>query len=133
MKYFTLKELTSSTTATKYKIKNSPNKREEENLKSLIENCLDHIRTLWGKPIRVNSGYRSKELNLRIGGSSTSQHTKGEAADITTGGKFTNKLLFNMIVESGIVFDQLIDEKDYSWIHVSYKKNGVNRRQVLHL
>lgn len=97
-----------------------------------MEECLDKVRELWGKPIGVNSGYRSPELNRVVGGAKNSQHTKGEACDITTGGRENNRKLFDMICESGIEFDQLIDESNYKWLHISYCK-GDNRKQVLHL
>ena len=94
-------------------------------------NVLDPIRRMWGRPIIVNSGYRCPKLNAAVGGSATSQHMKGEAADITAGDPTKNKELFDMIERSAIPFDQLIDEKGYRWIHVSYRPNG--RRNVLHL
>jgi hypothetical protein len=128
MKYFTLKELTATGTGAP----NVPGAAEVENLTNLVDKLLDPVREQWGKPIRVNSGFRSIAVNLAVGGATTSQHLKGEAADITTGNKEDNKKLFNMI-SAGYTFDQLIDESDYSWIHVSLKRIGVNRKQVLHL
>lgn len=97
-----------------------------------MDYCLDPIRELWGKPIGVNSGYRSPELNRAVGGKTTSQHQRGEAADITTGSVEGNRKLFELIQASGIEFDQLIDENGYKWLHVSYVSRG-NRKQVLHL
>jgi hypothetical protein len=132
MKYFTIKEMCLSKSAQAKGIKNEPTKEIEENLTSLINELLDPIREKYGKPITVNSGYRSKELNKAVGGASTSQHLKGEAADITVGSKMDNKKLFSLIKDSKLEFDQLIDEKDYSWVHVSYSKVK-NRKQVLHL
>ena len=89
-------------------------------------------RTL-GKPIGVNSGYRSPALNAAVGGAAASQHMKGEAADITTGSVADNLRLFERIAASAIPFDQLIDENRGRWIHISYRADGKNRRQVLHL
>ena len=99
-----------------------------------MEKCLDPIREAWGNPIAVNSGYRSLALNVAVGGSPSSQHLTGEAADITTGSIGGNKRLFDLIQEIGVDFDQLIDENGYQWIHISCRYNGKgNRKQVLHL
>ena len=132
MKYFTIEELCSSVTAKSKGISNNPPFQVKQNLEALVENILDPLREKYGKPIKVNSGYRSQELNQVVGGTATSQHTKGEAADITGGSKEENKKLFELIKASGI-YDQLIDESNYSWVHVSYKRNGGNRMQILHL
>jgi uncharacterized protein YcbK (DUF882 family) len=129
MKYFTLKELTRTATGKP----NTPGSEEQKNLANLVEKVLDPLREMYGKPIRVNSGYRSMAVNIDIKGSSTSQHLKGEAADITAGTPAENRRLFEMLANGGYVFDQLIDEQHYSWIHVSLKRNGANRRQILHL
>lgn len=125
-------ELCASTTADAHNIKNTPPLQEAGNLKALAENVLDPLREWYGKPIYVNSGYRSPQLNRIVGGAPTSQHMKGEAADITAGSKAENKKLFDYI-KSNLPFDQVIDEKDYSWVHVSYKRDGSNRKQVLKL
>ena len=125
-------ELCASTTADAHNIKNTPPLQEAGNLKALAENVLDPLREWYGKPIYVNSGYRSPQLNRMVGGAPSSQHMKGEAADITTGSKAENKKLFDYI-KSNLPFDQVIDEKDYSWVHVSYRRDGSNRKQVLKL
>lgn len=130
-RYFSLKELTRSATASSLGIDNTPDDISVENLTLLADNVLDPIRELWGAPLIVNSGYRSAELNKAIKGASKSQHMSGQAADITTGRIGDNKILFGMIQKSGIPFNQLIDENNYSWIHVSYSER--NRREVLHL
>lgn len=132
MKYFTIDELCWSTTANKLKINNEPDTQTKNNLTILTENCLDLIRELWGSPIQVNSGFRCAKLNTAVGGSQTSHHLYGKAADITTGTKKDNKKLFQMIIESGIQFTQLIDEKNYQWIHISYDAENL-KNQVLHL
>ena len=132
MKYFTLNELTHSTTAKNRGIKNIPTDEAKESLVLLIEKLLDPIREKWGRAIKVNSGYRNIEVNTLAGGTKNSQHIKGEAADITSGSKEENKALFELIKSNGLDFDQLIDEKNYQWLHVSFKKTG-NRKQVLHL
>jgi uncharacterized protein YcbK (DUF882 family) len=129
MKYFTLKELTRTDTG----LSNTPGSTEVANLTNLVDKVLDPLRAAYGKPIRVNSGYRSMGVNDAVKGAATSQHVKGEAADITAGSPAENRRLFEMLANGGYVFDQLIDEERYTWIHVSLKRNGVNRRQILHL
>ena len=130
-KYFSIDELSKSDTAIKKGIKNMPTKQVEKNLTALIENVLDPLRIAHGKPIYVNSGYRSPSLNKLVGGAATSQHLAGEAADISVGSYQGNKLLFELVQELKLPFDQLIDEKNFAWVHVSY--GARNRRQVLHL
>lgn len=130
--HFTLAELTRSDTADRMGISNNPNHDEIRRLNYLMDNCLDPIREAWGKPIGVNSGYRCRRLNEAVGGAPTSQHLKGEAADITTGSKEGNRRLFELIKTLGVEFDQLIDESGYKWLHISCKEQG-NRRQILHL
>ena len=136
MKYFTIEELCASDIAEQKKIDNTPNADARLRMQRLIEQLLDPIRAAWGGPISVNSGYRSPELNKKVGGVSNSQHMKGEAADITVGSVGDNKRLFDKIVElqkaGKIAFDQLIDESNYDWVHVSYR-SGKNRNQILHL
>lgn len=133
MRYFTIEELEHSDTATKYKIDNTSNGETRTNLTKLIELLLDPIRTKWGKPIKVNSGYRCSKLNRIVGGVSTSQHVLGEAADITVGSSEENKRLFEMIISMNILFDQLILEDGGKWIHISlkWKVMSKNRREVL--
>ena len=131
MKYFTIKELCKSSTATQRKIDNSPTQDVINNLEMLVDNILDPLREKYGKPIKVNSGYRSPVLNKVIGGSTTSQHMTGLAADITTGSVMENRRLFALVQSLNLPFDQLIDENKFKWIHVSYSENP--RKQVLHL
>ncbi|MDE5944363.1 MAG: peptidase M15 [Rikenella sp.] len=136
MKYFTIEELCASETARRRGIDNRPSATVCVRLTQLIEQLLDPIRAAWGAPIAVNSGYRSPKLNAAVGGVSTSQHLRGEAADITVGSPADNKRLFDKIVElqkaGRIAFDQLIDESNFRWIHISYR-SGANRNQTLHL
>lgn len=131
MKYFTLKELTCSTTATAKGIDNTPTPEVEKNLTLLVENVLDPLREIYGKPITVNSGYRCPELNKAVGGSKTSDHVKGFAADITGGSKEENERIFN-IIKHNFHFKQLIDEKGFSWVHVSYDPSNL-KNQILKL
>lgn len=134
-KNFSLNELTYSSTARANKVDNVPDRWELDNLKKLCNNILQPIRNKWGDSIFVTSGYRNPIVNRLVGGSSTSQHMEGKAADITVGSKEGNKKLFDMIVQmlenEEITVGQLIDEKNYSWIHISLPYKKVN--QVLHL
>lgn len=129
MKWFTIDELCHSATADKLGIRNIPTDDVIESLSELVHNVLDPAREMMGIPLIVNSGYRSYELNRAVGGVATSQHTKGEAADISAGSKECNKKLFDTICDR-LQFDQLIDEHDLSWVHVSFRKRN-NRNQVL--
>ena len=131
MKYFTIKELSHSDTAVARGIDNYPTAEAIHNLIKLVENVLDPLREKYGKPIRVSSGYRSAILNRSVNGATSSQHRLGEAADITVGSKEENRKLFE-IIRQELPFDQLIDAKDFSWVHVSFRE-GRNRKQVLKL
>lgn len=131
-KYFTIEELSHSQTATSRGIDNTPKDEIKENLEVMIDRLLDPVREQWGSPITVNSGYRGLELNKAVGGVATSQHTKGQAVDITAGSPEKNKALFEMIQASDMEYDQLIDERNFTWLHLSYKVTGC-RKQVLHL
>ena len=127
-KYFKLEELLVTDTG----LPNVPSWSVINNLLTLTEHCLDPIRIAFKRPIHVNSGFRTLDVNKSIGGAKNSQHCLGMASDITAGDDKMNKELFELILSSGIVFDQLIDEKNYRWIHISFNKNG-NRQQILHL
>lgn len=131
MKYFSIKEMTKSNTATAKGIDNTPDQTITDNLTKLIEAVLDPLREWYGKSIIVNSGYRCEALNKAIGGAKSSQHMLGEAADITVGSKEENEKLFDYIKDN-LEFDQLINESDFSWVHVSYRE-GRLRKQVLAL
>ena len=131
MKWFDLTELTHSDTAIAKKIDNTPTEEVKKNLENLVKYVLDPLREMYGKPIYVNSGYRSEALNKAVGGSKTSQHVLGMAADIDTRTRKGNEELFDLIAKN-LSFDQLIDEKDYSWIHVSFDPKRL-RNQILHL
>tara|TARA_R100000664_G_C2746601_1_gene134241 strand:+ start:721 stop:1221 length:501 start_codon:yes stop_codon:yes gene_type:complete len=141
-KSFTLSEfLTSNVARRKGLVLNPPNEHID-NLMILCRDLLQPLRDKLKRPIRINSGWRSKELNKAIGGAykiidgeyvPTSQHTKGQAADlkfVDKTGRVDNKLLFDTVIEMGLEFDQMINEFDYSWIHISYNK-GNNRNQIL--
>ncbi len=131
MKHFTIKELSHSDTALIRGIDNYPTAEAVSNLTKLVDNVLDPLREKYGKPIYVSSGYRSPALNRSVNGATSSQHRLGEAADITAGSKEENKKLFE-IIKKELPYDQLIDEKNFSWVHVSYRE-GRNRKQALKL
>ena len=138
MKYFTLSELTKSATAKRLGIDNTADATTRANLTALIEKVLDPLRERWGMPIIVTSGYRCVALNKAVGGAASSQHTKGEAADIRTvsDSRADNMKLLRCLLRSGIVFDQVIAEYVDAagrpdWIHVSFKRNGANRGSKL--
>jgi len=137
-KNFTYEELTKSNTASRLKINNSPDDEALAKLKKLANDVLQPIRDVYGKPIKVSSGYRCLKLNEKVGGTVNSQHVKGEAADITsiTDTVDENKVLFELIkklIKDGkIVVGQLIDEYNYNWVHVSLP-NDKHKNQILHI
>lgn len=131
MKYFSIKELCRSAKAKKLGIDNTPTDKDVENMTRLINVVLDPLREAYGQPITVNSGYRSPALNKAVGGVKSSQHLTGEAADITVGSKEGNKWLFEYI-KNNLPYDQLIDEYNYSWVHVSLDADMCNRREIIH-
>lgn len=117
--------------ATKAGIVNEPSIQEVKNLTALIEKVLDPLREAYGRPIIVTSGYRCEQLNKLVGGSASSQHKKGEAADIKTieDTPEENRKLYDLIIKLKLPFDQLINEYGYDWVHVSYGPR--HRRQKL--
>ena len=131
-KNFTLPEIIHSNTAKRLGINNAPNKEHLKNMQVLVRDLIQPIRDALG-PIRISSGYRNPELNRAIGGSSKSQHCKGQALDLQfwKDGQMCNKEIYDLVVKSDIEFDQMINEFDYSWIHISLKSNGKNRKQIL--
>ena len=130
-KNFVLSEITRSNTATRLGISNEPTKEHLENMQRLISNLVQPMRDELG-PIRITSGYRSKELNRAIGGSTRSQHCKAQALDLQfwENGQMNNKKIYDWIINSHLEFDQMINEFDFAWIHLSLKKKG-NRKEVL--
>ena len=134
-KNLALAEVTRSETAKRRGISNMPTPEHIENFKKLAEKVFQPIRDHFGVPIRISSGYRSKELNTAIGGSLSSQHCQGEAIDIDMDGTtITNAQIFNYIKEN-LEFDQLIAEfpvnSNPAWVHVSYESSGKQRKQIL--
>lgn len=127
--YFTDEELTHSATAQARGVANEPSPEAWGKLRALVRHILDPARKAFGKPIRINSGYRSERVNRLVGGARGSQHTLGEAADITSS---DNPGL--LAVLRTLPYDQLIAYTNrrgaIQWIHVSYRE-GRNRRQEL--
>jgi hypothetical protein len=131
--HLSLAEVTRSDMAKRRGISNMPTPEHLENFKKLAENIFEPIRKHFGVPIFVSSGYRSKALNTAISGSLSSQHLLGQAIDIDMDGTkngVTNKMVFDYI-KANLNFDQLINEFDYSWVHVSYNPSGKQRKQIL--
>lgn len=129
-----LAEVIYSATALRKGIVNKPTVTHLINLKEVAKNIFQPCREHFGKPLRVTSGYRSKELNKAIGGSNNSQHSKGEALDMQSTEGYTNRDLF-MYIKDHLTFDQLIGEfpdnvGEFAWVHCSYKTEG-NRGEVL--
>lgn len=126
---FSLKELTVSDTATRLGLDNTPNETVTANLKTLAEKILQPVRDHYGKSVKVNSGYRAPEVNAAVGGSKTSDHCKGQAADIEITG-VANGDLAKYIAEN-FKFTQVILEfytqgvPDSGWVHVSYDSNDL--------
>lgn len=124
-----LSELTRSESAKRLGVSNMPTPQHIENLKLLADNVFEPVRNHFNVPIRISSGYRSSILNKSIGGANKSQHSIGEAIDIDMDGtSIKNSEIFEFI-KNKLDFDQLINEFDFQWVHVSYSKK--NRKEVL--
>ena len=127
---FTLKELT----VTRLSIDNTPDDATIENLKLLCEMVLQPVRNHFGKSVTVNSGYRSPEINAAVGGSKTSDHCKGQAADIEIDG-LPNPELAQWIMDN-LNYTQLILEfytqgqPNSGWVHVSYDPNNLKKQEL---
>lgn len=133
-KNFSLHEMIKSETALRKGLDNTPTDDVVENLKTLVENVLQPIRESYGKGIKVNSGYRSPDVNASVGGSTTSDHTRGMAADIEIPG-VPNAELAEWIAEN-LEFTQLILEfytpgvPDSGWVHVSYDPENLKCQKM---
>ena len=131
-KNFTLQEFTKSVSAIRNGIDNSPNAEHIRNIQLLVKYVLQPLREGLNKPIRITSGYRSEALNKAIKGSKKSQHCKGQAADLQfkVDGVMNNKMIWDKVIELDLPFDQMINEFNYSWIHISYNEEH-NRKAML--
>ena len=130
-KHISYKEAVGSNYAKQKGIKNKPNEEQVENMKLLAEEVFEPLREWVDAPIKVNSMFRSLELNTALKGSKTSSHLNGEAMDITSMGGKSNLEMFHYIKDN-LCFDQLIWEFGAApkWLHVSFNKDN-NRKQVL--
>lgn len=134
MKYFSIKEMSASGNAKTFGIDNTPNKEESEHIVETVEKLLDPLREVYGKPIRVTSGFRCKKLNSAVMGATTSSHMYGYAADIKpVNGNMEElqKVVLNWAKTH--VYDQIIIEQPNkngiaSWLHVGWK-HGVTKKQ----
>ena len=134
--HFKLVEFTRSATAQARHIDNTPDEEQIKNLKFLCDNVLEPLREQFG-PIIIGSGFRCPALNTAVGGVKNSQHKTGEACDIHLPSIEVGKKYFEFLKKLPI-FDQLIWERDnprskHYWIHVSIKRSGKNRKQVIPL
>ena len=134
-KHISYREGTLSVTAKRLGLENEPDEKQLENMQLLAEKIFEPLREYVGKPIKINSFFRSPELNRAIGGSSKSQHCKGQAIDIDdTYGNMKNYGMYNFIKEN-LDFDQMIwefgDDENPDWVHVSYVSEEENRNRCL--
>ncbi len=133
--HFTLGEMTDSGTARRHNIDNTPGEEHIANLTALCRNVLEPIRQRFGV-LRVTSGYRSPELNAKVGGAETSQHMRGEAADIQLSGSAVDEKMFAFVRDT-LTYDQLLYERAAKtgrrWLHISYRRDRKNRREALRI
>ena len=134
-KHISNKEGVYSRTALRLNIDNTPTQNHKQNMRLLAENIFEPLRAYVGGPIKINSFYRSPELNKAIGGSTKSQHCNGQAIDIDdTFGRATNAEMFEFIKQH-LNFDQMIwefgDDKNPNWVHISYVSENKNRNRCL--
>jgi len=134
-KHISYKEGVYSRTALRRGIKNNPNAEQMENMVAIAEEVFEPLRAWVGGPIKINSFFRSPELNKAIGGSGKSQHCHGQAIDLDdTFGKATNAEMYNFI-KKNLDFDQMIwefgDDDNPDWVHVSYVSPDQNRNRCL--
>ena len=133
-KNFTLEELCASDTAKAKGIRNVPGQSDIINLCALTHKILQPLRDAMHEPIKIGSGYRSLALNNAVGGVRNSQHMKGEAVDLCIDGDLTKGRKWFEWIRTHCEFDQIIWEhnaKGSYWVHVSYRADGLNRKQVI--
>lgn len=134
-KHFKLSEFIKSSTASAKGIDNTPSQEVISNLKALCQNVLEPLRVHFNCPIIIGSGYRCPKLNSAVGGVKNSQHMIGEACDIHIPDEATGKRWFVWLMDN-VPFYQLIWEKStpsstHHWIHVAFKRTGINKQQVI--
>ena len=134
-KNISYKEGVYSITANRLGLENKPNEKQLANMKTIAEKVFQPLREWVGGPVKINSFFRSPDLNKAIGGSKTSQHCKGQAIDFDDNfGYKTNAEMFKYIREN-LDYDQMIwefgDDKNPNWVHVSYVSPEANRQRCL--
>lgn len=129
-KHITFKEATFSATAQRLGIKNEPTLEHLKAMITVAEKCFEPLREWYGKPLRINSFYRGKDLNRAVKGSLSSQHCKGEAIDIDAGSVTENKKIHDWI-KANLEFTQLINEYNYSWVHVSFDAKNLKKQCLI--
>lgn len=137
-KHFALHEFTASAKAAKLGIRNSPAPYELDNITELCRDLLEPIRTAWVGPLKVTSGYRTPALNKAVGGSKSSAHASGYAADIVptdTNVRVFKEWLREWLPQSGLMFDQCISERNAAgseWVHIAIRnRTGKQRGEYL--
>ena len=126
--FFTLKELTKSSTASKYHIDNTPSAEIVQNLQYGVYMILDPLRRLYGKPIVITSGFRCLELNKRVGGVANSWHAQGNAADIHVASLTEATAIFGILQEIPSVDTALFEHSPSGqWLHVQWNMNKTPR------
>jgi zinc D-Ala-D-Ala carboxypeptidase len=134
-KHITVKEATQSATATRLKINNTPSAEVLANMKLVAEKCFEPLRDWYGKPITINSFYRSPALNKAVKGAKNSDHVKGMAIDLDAGSNSENLKLFNWLKDN-VEYKQLIheygDKSGPEWVHISYDSKDL-RTQLLYI
>ena len=133
-KHVSYKEATHSATALRRNLDNTPNKEQLQCMKDIAENLFEPLRKWVGGPIKINSFFRGEPVNKAIGGSTRSQHMKGQAMDIEdTFGYKTNAEMYYYIKDN-LDFDQMIwefgDDKNPNWVHISYVTHRPNRKKL---
>ena len=134
-KHITYKEATKSVTALRLGIENKPSEYELQNMELIAEKVFEPLREAVNGPIKINSFYRSEELNKSIGGSSRSQHCQGRAIDIDDFYGYVSNAYMYYYIKDNLDFDQLIWEfgtdTNPDWVHVSYVDGDSNRKRCL--
>jgi hypothetical protein len=134
-KHISYKEATHSETAKAKGIDNTPNDVQLASMKLVAEKCFEPLREWYGKPITINSFYRSPALNKAVKGAKNSDHVKGMAIDLDAGSNSENLILFNWLKDN-VEFKQLIheygDKSGPEWVHISYDPKDL-RTQLLYI
>ena len=130
-KNFKLSEFIESETAKKKNIDNTPSDEIIENIRLLVTSLLQPLRDRISYPFHVNSGYRCKALNKAVGGSDTSAHLQGLAADIDLGSRQLNRILWEEIERGQFNYDQCINEYNFKWLHIGIRKDSKKNRHSM--